>query len=454
MAYASVRGRKPLERASKISHAHVIANPAVQSLLSECSVPRPADVSTLTELLQEVPTPFQQPIKVVIAVDGSMREVVVRSEYPSATLTFFSFGPLLFKLEALKGLDMQAFIAPEDLAKLKTIQRYELALPTQNVSRTGLSLSQSIRLTLHEFFSATHVDEEPLYATLRWLIFRKWSGTSTATWNLPSCPNPGCIHGSFSLSTSTPDEFRCPTCGEMIYLIDIARLHERIDEEQGASGISSYVLSLCEQVALSHVVRLIYGIKPSLLAEVLFIKDGPLACFGQIAPLSKPLREMVAFFGHEKIKLAFGIETSLLNLIGLEKSGPFVDHAIHIDRQNRPGTALLLSNEYIYKYIVPGDPFSPDPFGSNTYWGSKLIFKAKDGNTYVATVPTHEGFKPSPIYDDFINLTNVLAAISELRCSMYDNALIPVALANRLVSLSDSPSSRILETFAKDSIAS
>jgi hypothetical protein len=33
---------------------------------------------------------------------------------------------------------------------------------------------------------------------------------------------------------------------------------------------------------------------------------------------------------------------------------------------------------------------------------------------------------------------------------MYDNALIPVALANRLVSLSDVPSSRILETFARE----
>jgi hypothetical protein len=36
---------------------------------------------------------------------------------------------------------------------------------------------------------------------------------------------------------------------------------------------------------------------------------------------------------------------------------------------------------------------------------------------------------------------------------MYDNALIPVALANKLVSLSEFPSSRILETFAKETIS-
>jgi hypothetical protein len=50
----------------------------------------------------------------------------------------------------------------------------------------------------------------------------------------------------------------------------------------------------------------------------------------------------------------------------------------------------------------------------------------------------------------FLNLSEVLSAISELRFSIHDNALIPVPLANRLVSLSDVLSSRILETFARE----
>ncbi len=50
--------------------------------------------------------------------------------------------------------------------------------------------------------------------------------------------------------------------------------------------------------------------------------------------------------------------------------------------------------------------------------------------------------------EDFANLREVLKAIAELRCSMYDHALILVPLANRLVSLSEVLSTRILETFA------
>ena len=59
----------------------------------------------------------------------------------------------------------------------------------------------------------------------------------------------------------------------------------------------------------------------------------------------------------------------------------------HVLSSSRPTTSTATS--------VPGDPTSADPYGKNTYWGGKLIYKAADGNVYVATVPTH-GFNPAP----------------------------------------------------------
>ena len=53
---------------------------------------------------------------------------------------------------------------------------------------------------------------------------------------------------------------------------------------------------------------------------------------------------------------------------------------------------------------------------------------------------------------DIPHLEVILTLIGELRCSMYDNSLIPIALANKLVSLSDFPSQRILTTFARDAV--
>ena len=45
-----------------------------------------------------------------------------------------------------------------------------------------------------------------------------------------------------------------------------------------------------------------------------------------------------------------------------------------------------------------------------------------------------------------------MSVIAALRCSMYENSLLPVAMANKLVSLSDYPSARILAAFAKHEI--
>src|SRR5690348_3028234 len=113
MAYNSLRGRKPLERASKISHANVINNPQVQEFISQCAIPKPAEQSVISELLQDMSASVEARVRAVVAVDGSYREVSVRDEFPSSAITFFAFGPLLFRLEELRKLDRQPFIAPE-----------------------------------------------------------------------------------------------------------------------------------------------------------------------------------------------------------------------------------------------------------------------------------------------------------------------------------------------------
>lgn len=450
MSYSSIRGRKPIERANKISHGSIIANPVVQDFLSTCTIPQAADPSIIKPLLQQLGSSSQEMIRAIVAVDGSMREISIQDDFPSASVTFFTFGPLLFHLDSLKELDKETFISPQDLAKLKKIQRFSLALPTRNIASADLGLRDFLRLSLHRFFCEHEQGDEPFYKTLRWLLFRQWQKNDTKNWTLPSCPNYQCQERNIVITPDFANQEPCKGCGKPIYLIDAARLHERIDDDQGAGPVSSYILSLLEQISLVHVIRMIWNMKPSLLQEILFIKDGPLACFGQIAPLSKPLREMASFLGNQIDPIDPSRQVSLLNLLGLEKSGPFVEHAIQIDKNILPGSVLILSNDYIYRYIVPANPKEVDPYGFNTYWGEKLIFKAYDSNLYVATIPTAKGFDPSPKYEDFLNLSEVLNIVSELRCSMYDNALIPIALSNRLISLSEVPSSRILEAFAKE----
>src|SRR5258708_25408050 len=115
--------------------------------IEQCEIPRPPEASDLEQLLQPRVQPADTKLRHVIAIDGGYTEVSVRQEFPSSTLMFFTFGPLLFALQDLRELDFQPFIAPEDMAKLKRIQRYSLALPTKNLSLRGLSLTDSFRVT-------------------------------------------------------------------------------------------------------------------------------------------------------------------------------------------------------------------------------------------------------------------------------------------------------------------
>jgi hypothetical protein len=187
----------------------------------------------------------------------------------------------------------------------------------------------------------------------------------------------------------------------------------------------------------------VLNLKPSLLAEILFVKDGPLAFFGVAAPLHAPMRELMKH-------LAEDFDSPLINLVGLEKSGAFVEHARAIQDRLGPFVAMTLGSQYIYRYIVPGD-VATGAFGANTYYGAKVIFKGGAGDIYVGTVPTVEAVV-EPSLCDLCNGADVLRTTALLRSSMYDNALVPVALANKLVSLADVPSAEILKKFASAAV--
>lgn len=179
-----------------------------------------------------------------------------------------------------------------------------------------------------------------------------------------------------------------------------------------------------------------------MLNEFLFIKDGPLAFFGQTANMHRPMRMLVKYlFANHNLYLA-----------GLEKSGAFVEHADEIRKILPDATVLLLDNDYIYKYILPATVDPNNIFGQTTYYSNKLIFKASNGGMYVVTLPSTDK-KASPSKADFCNIQEILTNVDKLKCDMYDNALLPVALANKLISLAQFPSSRILKRFAVVTIA-
>lgn len=447
MAYSTKNGRKPMEFASKTGHSSIIRHPLVQSFLQSCSIPYPAD----SELVHLHSIPVEEPkenhIQLIVTIDGGFTEVSVQDRFPSSSYTFYNFGGLLFATSDLQSLHDKPFIEPEDMEKLRNIQRFPFVLPTKNICENHCtSLVESVRWCIFDFFTKSHDGEKPFIQALRWLLFQEYNPTvADRSWILASCPS--CHEPRIRIAANTPNQFACQQCQKTIYLTDVFRLHEAIDNEQGAGGILGYLMAVLEQILLVHLIKTVWEIKRNMLSEILFVKDGPLAFFGQTANMHDPMRKLLNHISSCPRTDELGM-THQINLVGVEKSGSFVEHADAIRDSIPAGQALILDNEYIYRYITPGAGDPAEPFGKTSYYGSKVIFKARDGNIYVLTLPTSEPLM-TPTVHDFRNFHSILETISKLKCHMYDNALVPVALVNKLVSLSDHPSKKILGAFAK-----
>ncbi len=443
MGYSS-KGKRPSEYASKSAHSKVIQDEEVVKYLERCHLPKSAEEVELPEqLIVELDTSIESPIKHVIAIDGGYTDISVKKSFPSSTLAFFQFGALAFKLNDLEELGQKPFIDPSDMARLKDIERFKFILPTKNIALGDeLTLTNTVRRSVYEFFTAEpRTESRKLIETLKWFLFEEYSRSPIALWELSSCPSCGERVKIGSTHIKADFTLACSHCSEKLYLTDVFRLHEAVDNELGASGILGYVTKLLEQFILIYILRSLVRDNPSSLKQVLFIIDGPLAFFGQTANMHRPMQRLIEYLfdNHE------------LHLAGLEKSGAFVEHADEIMRRLKPNSVLLLDNTYIHKYIVPGKADPTKTYGRSTYFGNKVIFKSGDDRTYVVTLAGKEVLE-APTERDIRNLHVILQNISLLKCDMYDSSLLPVSLANKLVSLANHPSSVILEKFSKEKV--
>ncbi len=117
-------------------------------------------------------------------------------------------------------------------------------------------------------------------------------------------------------------------CGEEIYLTDVFRLFERVDDESGAEAIVGHLRNVVETFLIVHAIKNILQLREEELGRILFVKEGPLSFGGDAHNMHGPMRDMLNFLSkHHRI-----------NLIGVETSGSFVEHAKEIkDNKLEPG---------------------------------------------------------------------------------------------------------------------
>jgi hypothetical protein len=437
------------ERGSRISHSHIINDEEVKEYLSNCTIPVEAeDVELNPKLLHDIVYPLNNSIDYIIAVDGEETTIPVKKSFPSSLVTFFQFGSLLIKSSDLEEMKQKPFVSPTDIRKLKDIKREKLILPTKNVSlKKGDDLKTSVRKAIQDFFKKKHSGSTSMLSTLYWFLFQEYDVNSAIKeYTLSHCPH--CGTSEIKLEKVKIDfsnfSWECthPKCKQEIFITDVFRLFEKADNESGAEGIISYTSSLIESFLMIHTIKSLLEIEEGLVDRFLFVKDGPLSFNGETARMHKPMQALLNYL----------CKSNRINIVGVENTGAFVDHAKQIRDKLNSGQALLLNNDHIYSYILPGK--SNNRYASTSYYSGKFIYKSHDDRLYVLTIPVedHNKYYAVPELTDLKNIHEILLNIDKLKCDIYENALIPVALANKLISLTNHPSSDILEKFAKKSM--
>jgi hypothetical protein len=161
------------------------------------------------------------------------------------------------------------------------------------------------------------------------------------------------------------------------------------------------------------------------------------------------------------LKLVASGQERLL-IIGLQKTGQVVDHVRMLDRFLPDNRLFPLDDDYRYRYVLAGRDQAANGFGSETYYGQDFIFKTPSGRSFVFALPYPFTSKNEPgtrFVDAKIDLgryhelARCLALIQNFESDLYENAVVPVALAHRYTAISLVPGGRVLDLLSRRQLA-
>jgi hypothetical protein len=189
---------------------------------------------------------------------------------------------------------------------------------------------------------------------------------------------------------------------------------------------------------------------PAALSNLGLIIDGPLALFGRPAWIHKPL--MAFYFDTEQKLTGMGLRPPIL--LGLQKDGQVMEHARVVERFVTPGTYRPVDDDYRAKWIT-GSPSEAVTHGSETYYSQDFILKTERGGVFCVGLPNEAVFRDQKVevarYG--AKLGRAFDIVRHFEFDLYENSVIPVALAHRHASISLVPGGKVLDLITRAGLA-
>jgi len=453
------------ELANKASHFDIVKNPDVADFLAACdylTVPSEEEGAKIAQHFLKVPSleNIRMPNS-IIAYDGSRYESSIDNRLPSTKVGYIKVSSVLIKLEEFNALKVGHYVDPFKVAKLQdNTTSLTITVPSANIRWKGKeTVRDGFRAAVDAYFYSenTRFKADDPRTSLRTTLFHlahrrpgRMGTLSPNSLNINKCP--ACENGPIEIEDKEEQQF-CPHCGAEIYPTDCLRLWEEVfDYQSNATAITRLMLVVEHLLPMHYIRYIIENDALDTLSETAFIIDGPLSIFGPSAWLHLAIMRYLAMINArlnaKKLKK--------LLLMGLQKTGQVYDHVQLIDRYIEPDRIFPITDEYRYKYIFAGRTPSSNGFGYETYYGQDFIYKTSSGRTFILGLPYPFATKTDV---DFIQakvnvrhykeLPRALALINHFETDLYENAVVPIALANKYTAISLVPGGRVLDILTR-----
>jgi hypothetical protein len=423
----------PTELANKVGHIKLIQDPMIQRLIESFEDHRPLASEVLPALTGTVELESDCPIQQVITVDGGHQSVpnVAR---PERQVGFIQIAAQMVKLDTIDHLRSNPMTDPREVRPMlgRFTHHTLVALPLTGVHIPGLTVRQSIREAVHRFLG--HYE---LYSALSYLVYRQWQGQLSEP---PSMDCLGCGE-VFELPRHSL-RFRCPRCDEEHTLSDYLGLVDQDSQDRSSAETVSNLRAVLEALVLFSFI-IPFRDHRLIMDRTLFLLDGTLTLRAQLSRLVEPIRALISD-QHNR--------GAPFYLVGVEKTGEFrafADSCAGIFLN--VGDYFLPSTRYVLEQIY-GRAFNEETYRNRVNYGAKVIARVGRDHVLALNVPTGD-YLLSPLPGDLIGFPEVVHALSRLVSYSYENALIPMVLANAEASISNQPSGGLLAQFVERILA-
>ena len=396
-------------------------------------------------------------IRRVIAIDGSSVIHRVQNGYPGAEAALLHWAAIVLKLQAIRNISRNYIPSPNEMRDMEQCDTLSAVLPGRNVVRRDEPKDSSkrfFRATVSQELETARLDpeHETLLETLRAITL----GRQEAKINCPidDCPleDPGkWIKPEQGMTVCSCEQ------NEAIYETDVLRAHERYEEYGSSEQAFTAIRQVIEHLMMVNILRYFERTDSlGVFRDTAFIMDGPLAIFGMPAWL-KPYIEAEIVRLHKKAKEQ---GDSGILLMGIEKSGQFLDHLNELDWGEKVGpgkrlencTALAPDIDYIHKHIALRPP-NAKPHGKDTYYGRKVLYKNRAGQHSVIMTPIVNAYgQDLQCVEEaaYPRIGEALDIMDELATYLYKDGFAPLVRAHAHAAIPLKAGASILERIFRE----